>query len=373
MIRKTLIKEWWDEETASQEWTFHQLSPYVGKLKSSLAKSIIRTFTEKGQVIFDPFCGAGTVPLEAWTQGRIAIANDLNPYAYTITNAKLFPPKSLESALKKIDLYQILVNAKLNAIDLRKIPKWVRSFFHPETLRETLCWVDILQENREFFLLSCLLGILHHQRPGFLSFPSSHAVPYLRSKKFPKEIFPQLYEYRSVNDRLKKKVTRSFKRLPELDYTIRRKCTQKDSKEIIKIKGVDAIITSPPYMRQLEYARDNRLRLWFLGCEDWKALDSRISPSENSFIDMIKSNLENWKDMLNENGKCIFILGDSLCRSYGLKLPETISHIAINEIGGYKLLLKVENQIPEKKRVRKHLKGSIFETILVLQKTYDDK
>ena len=57
-----------------------------------------------------------------------------------------------------------------------------------------------------------LLGILHHQRPGFLSFPSSHLVPYLRSRKYPRKMFPEMYSYRELRPRLLAKIMRSYKR-----------------------------------------------------------------------------------------------------------------------------------------------------------------
>ena len=90
-------------------------------------------------------------------------------------------------------------------VDLRRAPKWVREFFHPETLREALALSFVLKRRRRWFFLASLMGILHHQRPGFLSYPSSHTVPYLRSKAFPPKKFPKLYEYRSLADRLEAK------------------------------------------------------------------------------------------------------------------------------------------------------------------------
>lgn len=39
------------------------------------------------------------------------------------------------------------------------------------------------------------------------------------------------------------------------------------------LEKIDAIISIPSYFGALYYVRDNRLRLWFLGCEDWMALD----------------------------------------------------------------------------------------------------
>jgi len=38
------------------------------------------------------------------------------------------------------------------------------------------------------------------------------------------------------------------------------------------VESIDAVITSPPYMDALDYARDNRLRLWFLGINDYKQI-----------------------------------------------------------------------------------------------------
>src|ERR1044071_6719373 len=79
----------WEGSVAYQESTLHQLSPYIGKMKSSMARTLIDIFTNKGQTIYDPYCGSGTVALEAWILGRNIIANDLSPYAYILSQAKL--------------------------------------------------------------------------------------------------------------------------------------------------------------------------------------------------------------------------------------------------------------------------------------------
>ena len=91
-----------------------------------------------------------------------------------------------------------------------------------------------------------LMGILHHQRPGFLSYPSSHTVPYLRSKAFPPNEFPKLYEYRSLADRLERVLlSRAFRRVPELDYTIERNCRSKSAHVLTPSSKVDAITCEP--------------------------------------------------------------------------------------------------------------------------------
>lgn len=91
----------------------------------------------------------------------------------------------------------------------------VRQFFHPRTLKEAIKFVTVCKRDENNFLFACFLGILHHQRPGFLSYPSSHLVPYLREKKYPRDQFPELYQYRELRPRLLSKIQRAYARRPK--------------------------------------------------------------------------------------------------------------------------------------------------------------
>lgn len=365
--RSAILTSDWAGSASQSESTFHQLAPYIGKLKSSIAGSLISQFTEIEDVIYDPFSGSGTVALEAWAAGRKIIANDLSPYAALLTRAKLFPYPSLEAALEDIKRLADELEADTPRYDLRSVPIWVRSFFHSETLREILAWTHLLRRRRRWFLLAALLGILHHQRPGFLSFPSSHTVPYLRLKAFPPLEFPELYEYRSLRDRLEAKVGRAFRRVPVLDFTLDRHCYSK-SAHLLRLNGsVDAIVTSPPYMRQLDYARDNRLRLWFLGVSEPSSLDQKVSPRKGAFLKLMKSCFSKWRTDLKANGYCILVVGDGSSEVQDGNLPEIISRIATHEVGGYTHVSSHTESIPNERRVRRGLTGSTSETIVILR------
>lgn len=357
----------WAGSAWQSESTFHQLSPYIGKTKSSMAASLVARFSKKGDVVYDPFSGCGTFAFEAWLAGRHALANDLSPYAKVLTTAKLFPYRSLREALRDLEKYEAQAKTQRSAYDLRSVPRWVRSFFHPETLREILSWTTILTKERRWFLLACLLGILHHQRPGFLSFPSSHTVPYLRSKKFPQSRFPDLYEYRSLTDRLEAKVKRAFRRVPNLDRQLSRQCFAKSAVDLLPLKPVDAILTSPPYMRQLDYGRDNRLRLWFLGVEDCRSLDNVVSPREDDFFMLMSKCFKHWRTVLKPGGYCVLVIGDTCSRDERSDLPHDLSRIATEEVGGYSLIVEHTDVIPNDRRVRREVIGSTSETILVLR------
>lgn len=357
----------WAGSALKVESTLHQLSPYIGKLKSSIAGSLVSQFTREGDVIYDPFSGSGTVALEAWAAGRNVVANDLSPYAALLTRAKLFPYKSLEEAQKDFAHLGADADAECDQTDLRTVPPWVRGFFHRETLREALAWSVVLRRRRRWFLLASLLGILHHQRPGFLSYPSSHTVPYLRMKAFPPAKFPELYEYRSLRDRLNAKIERAFRRMPKLDYGLDRKCFSISAHSVTPEGPVDTIITSPPYMRQLDYGRDNRLRLWFLGVEDPNALDRTISPRKPAFLKLMARCFKQWKTVLKPHGYCILVVGDGSSELRHANLPDLITRIATDEVGGYVHVHDHTEAIPNERRVRRGLTGSTSETIIVLR------
>lgn len=359
----------WHGTALATESKLHQLSPYIGKIKSTMAQKLVSVFTEPGDTLLDPFSGCGTVALEGWIAGRNVIANDLSCYAALLTRAKLFPPASLALALRELEAVERIVGRRPDTVDLRSVPRWVREFFHPDTLRELIAWFDVLRSRRSYFITACLLGILHHQRPGFLSYPSSHTVPYLRTANFPRGVFPELYRYRSVKDRLEKKMRRALNVLPAgLDRDLRRECHRADAASLSLNHPVSAIITSPPYMRKLDYGRDNRLRLWFLGESDWKQLDETISPSEPAFLLTMTRCFRAWKKLLVPRSYCVLVLGDTVSRKYRAPLPMVIANIATAEVGGFRQRELYSEEIPADRRVRRGYAGNEKETILVLQR-----
>lgn len=357
----------WSGSSTGSECTLHQLAPYIGKLKSKLVSELIQSYTKPKDIIYDPFAGAGTVPVESLILGRNVIANDINPYAVTLTKAKMFPPNSLNEALEKVHYYLKCSKKEKNISFI--IPDWVKCFFHPTTLKEVVILSKLLRENEEHFLLACLLGILHHQRIGFLSYPSSHLVPYLRTKKFPKEDFADLYEYREVGPRLINKIKRAFRRYQNYDPTLSRKCLQEDAAVVrLPDNSIDAIITSPPYMNALDYGRDNRLRLWFLGIDDYKHYDKKNPSSVKDFEFLMESTLNNLKYPLKLGSHCIFILGEVRKSNNSINTGEIFQNIALNKVKDFQVLEIIEDRIPDVRRTRRNGNKTKREWIIVLRR-----
>ena len=366
-VRPTRAPARWKEPCANTECSLHQLAPYIGKIKSTIAGELVEEYSRPGDIVADPFAGAGTIPLEAVIRGRRAFGADISPYAGIISAAKLSPPRSLDTALKRAEL-ALEEAAELPAPDLRKVPAWVREFFHPATLRETLKFAEVCRRPGNEFLMACLLGILHHQRPGFLSHPSSHLVPYLRDRKYPRARFPEMYSYRSLRPRLLAKIERSYKRFvkPRPTAVVGVKITA--VQRLVLPKRIGALITSPPYMNALDYGRDNRLRLWFIDPSLVNGVDNDVTQRRQAFIDAITSLAAKVELALKPKGYCVFIVGEAFRRSFEAHPSDTVMAIMARGAPSFRLKTILADKIPDVRRTRRECRGVKTEHVLVFQR-----
>lgn len=335
-----------------------------------MARTLVNMRTRRGDLVVDPFCGCGVVALEAAANGRRVVAGDWNPYAVLLTRAKLFPPASQQAAERRLRKMWKLACGRFREQDLRTVPWWVRRFFHPETLRKTLAFRDACVDFGDDFLLACLLGILHHQRPGFLSYPSSHLVPYLRDHKFPRHLFPEMYEERDVLVRLEAKIHRTFRR-PPCAYTESRRVIRIDARKFPGIKGIKAVITSPPYMNELDYIRDNRLRLWFIKRSLPKELELVSRDREKSFTELLKAICIRLAPGIERKGYFILVVGDVSRGSSRIGHTSVLTRTLFDTeaaLGDFKLSGEYHDAIPDIRRSRRECRGTKAETVLVYRK-----
>lgn len=361
----------WQGSFNGRESSLHQLSPYVGKLKSGMAKVLIQLYSQPGEIILDPFAGSGVVPLESILSGRIAWANDLSPYAYVLTRGKLETPSEEQVALTTANLLLDQTEAAKNLVDLREVPQWVQDFFHPQTLREIITLFQLLIPSQNYFLMACLLGILQHIRPGFLSYPASHLVPYLRRKKYPPEQFPEMYEYRDVRSRLLAKIKRAYRhpQLPENWEKRQYQVWQNNAMNLpIPNQSVDAIISSPPYFGALDYARDNRLRLWFLGCENWQELEANLTAKSKVYLPQMSACLQEMARVLKPGHYCVLVLGDVQKNGKTAKTAEILAELAVAKTGAFVVETIYDDPLPDERRSRRGTHSIKLERILVMRK-----
>ncbi|MBI3329169.1 MAG: MerR family DNA-binding transcriptional regulator, partial [Nitrospinae bacterium] len=78
----------WDFADANTGYLTHSLHPYPAKFIPQIPNALIQELSSVGDKVLDPFCGSGTMLVEALTLKRHAVGVDANPLACLIARAK---------------------------------------------------------------------------------------------------------------------------------------------------------------------------------------------------------------------------------------------------------------------------------------------
>src|SRR6476620_2065734 len=118
------INEFWTA-LQRQAHSLHEVS-YRACFKPQLPRFFIERLTNPGDLVYDPFMGRGTTPLEAALLGRVPAGNDVNPLSVILTGPRFNPPylEGVQARLRQIPLD-----------DPADMPEDLLEFYHPSTLR----------------------------------------------------------------------------------------------------------------------------------------------------------------------------------------------------------------------------------------------
>lgn len=322
MIKEQIHITPWADKSDSDP--LHSLCSYLGAFPASLARYFIKYFTDEGDLVFDPFVGRGTTILESRLLKRDSIGSDLNPIALALSKAKshnINKAKIIDRIIELKNNYDYalyLPEAQAQSDDIHLI-------FHQGTLAE-LCYLkdELLESNNiiDQFIIGAVLGIMHggvrkDGTSGYLSIsmPNTFSMSpeYVRRFVQTKELNRV---YRNVFDILIEKIERVFnKHISPKKESLVIECDAKEvskSKEFNKyINKVDLLLTSPPYLGIVNYAKQNWIRSWFLNSdpnEISEKLDDNLNI--NQWVQFSKKTLIEFKKMLKPNGVAVFVIGD---------------------------------------------------------------
>ncbi len=292
---------------------WHSLCSYHGKLKPAIAHFLVSQFTNENDVVLDPLCGVGTIPLEACLQGRIGIGNDLSELAYIVSKAKLEAPSKdrVFEELNKLKEYILVKKDGFTGSEYSsfgfngKLP----SYFHPDTYKEILAareyFLSILADinSAQAMLYSAFLHIIHGNRPYALSRRSHPLTPYSPQGD---------YIYKNVIDKIKDKVLLNYKKILPDSY----RCGQAIYGDYYDLNGknikADIIICSPPFADSIRFYMQNWMRLWLCGweIEDYKIAEEKFLDNKQlKNFDIYNGFFEMCSNVLKPEGKVILHLG----------------------------------------------------------------
>ena len=255
--------------------------PYPGSMPAYLASRLVDRFSSPGDLVFDPFCGIGTVVLEALRLGRRALGADLLPLAVQVTNvaATLPPVSSLTKSWREVQgrmTGDILRSGQACRDISAASPEGIaalRRWVHPDTFEEITdlqCSINNVPDAdaRQVFhlvLASCLPTLSKRRSRGVLHWGwiADNVIP------LPTDLVPT-DPLREVDSRLAKlfafmhAVNKGGSLAPgevafEHDWT-----AQSQSFSFLP-EHVDLLLTSPPYPYSIDYALSTRLSGYLLG------------------------------------------------------------------------------------------------------------
>jgi len=320
------VNEFWTarQRDASR---LHEIS-FRACFKPQLPRFFIERLTRPGEIVYDPFMGRGTTPLEAAMLGRVPCGCDVNPLSAVLTRPRLNPPTldQIAERLEQIDF---------NASD--DLPEDLLVFFHPATLREISSLRQYLlarpRQNAldpvdDWIRLVALNRLTGHS-VGFFSvytLPPNQAVSVKSQRKINTDR-NQTPPRRAVPHLILKK---SRVLLGDCDPALRRVLASVAGKSLlltqpahttpeIPSNSVSLVVTSPPFLDVVDYAGDNWLRCWFLGI-DPASVQLTIAKKLDAWQEAMTAVFRELHRVLKPGGHVAFEVGE--IRGGKIKLEE---------------------------------------------------
>ncbi|MCL5735050.1 MAG: site-specific DNA-methyltransferase [Actinobacteria bacterium] len=329
---------------------------YFAMFPPALANVMVQWLSEPGDVVYDPFSGRGTVPLEARRLGRVAVAADLSPLAVTLSRAKSSSVSSAEVAARLAELETACRRARPR---INNVPPHIAMLFSQRTLRQLLALrlrLDIGQDE-DAFVMGMLLGIMHlnadsQGRPRGLSIamPNTFAMApnYVRRYIDEHRLEPPEVDVfgalrRRLEDLAPDSVGGPSGRTYLRDATLRSPA-QLDGR-------VRLLLSSPPYLNVIKYAKFNWVRLWMLR-HDPKAVDAKLmaSASLDKYLPFLCETLRAQAPAMRADGLACLVIGDVRREAGNLRLAEIVSD-TLSAKTGWKTLGIVADELPQDRKV----------------------
>lgn len=266
----------------------HLIHSYPAKLLCNIPYFFLsdtEEFCPYDGIVLDPFCGTGTVLLEAALNGRTAWGADANPLAILISMVKT-TYISKESLLK--DLSTILFGAERSHESIQAdsmIEGWFSNSTITQLYRLKLSIERIKNDkHRNFFLLcfSSLIRKVSYADPTIAVPVHLNPLRFAEGSERRRAASFRLETLKAIDvyDKYESICRLNIDRVNSLREIERRNWTEVVSRDarhltrhmagddVIPNDTVDLILTSPPYAGAQKYIRASRLNLYWLGIKD---------------------------------------------------------------------------------------------------------
>jgi hypothetical protein len=318
----------------------HGFHSYPARMHPLTAQRLIARFSSSGDVVLDPFCGSGTVLVEARRLGRRGRGYDINPISRELTWLKALGPDDAWLTALAAEAARVAAHAderrKRKAGATQRYSEVDREQFAPHVLLELDGLRDGIVKGGEseqaralFLVLSALLTKVS-QRSG----DSNERTQEKRvAPGFASRFFVQ------KTSELCERLARYRESLPASAPMA--ECRLGDARQLPGLTAgtVALVVSSPPYPGVYDYLshHDDRLRWLGLSARDFEALEigSRRELSGESFGPALASwerdlgaTLTALKRALRRDGGMVLVIADSTLAGRALFADRVVSKLA---------------------------------------------
>lgn len=371
----------WAFEGADTKYLTHDIHRYPAKFIPQLARRIIEEYSNKGEIILDPFCGSGTALLEARLVERHAIGVDLNPVAYYVSKVKTNPinPQQLKKMWDKFS-HKLSPIFGFNMVEPYPLPE--------KALEVLSAWIPEkqLQDMRRLFTL--IMGVDDEQFKDFLLVAFSN-IQKNCSWWLMKSVKPTRDFKKKVPDVIPtfvKQVEKMIKKNNQLWEVLKHSKTwvrvfKADTRQLSSFvrDTVDLILFSPPYVTSYEYVDVHKLSIiwleqvkelrelkqYFIGSvsarpknvkvrsqiamdivNELSRKDKRLAKAVKTYFEDMQLSFEEMDKVLKDGGVVAIVIGNTKLKSVDVKNAEVFAEMFMNM--GYELERVIKRPIPSK-------------------------
>lgn len=333
-------------EDAEDRAHVHGFHSYPARAHPTTVRRLVEDLVVPEGTVLDPFCGSGTVLVEAMLAGRAAIGTDLNPLAVLLARAKTFPhdpPKTaaLVEAAKGVATFAE-ARRKAKAGATRRLPREDVAQFAPHVLLELdgiragIAEAPPAARPELSLVLSSILVKLAARRGDTSDEPMEKRI----GAGYPTKLFLKKTEdlarrFGELSDLLPSPPPKA--RVFEDDATVLKK---------VEDGSVDAVITSPPYVATYDYLAHHELRLRWLDLDARKLARSELGARRNYARLSAREAMAAWEGeleklfgalarVLRRGAPVVLLIADSAAggeRPIAIRADEVVARVA--ERGG---------------------------------------
>jgi SAM-dependent methyltransferase len=330
-----------EESTLGHVHGFHS---YPARLHPETARLLVAGFSRASAVVLDPFCGSGTVLVEARLAGRRALGVDVNPLAVELSLLKANGP----GAAWAERLFSAADQVAKHADDRRRAKAGAThrygeedvTLFAPHVLLELDGIRDGIAELRNEPIERALLLVLS----AVLTKVSLRAGDTGRREE-PKRLssgYTIRFFLKRAED-LVRRLEEASKFLPQRAPAAA--VMHGDARDLRDVKSgtVDLVVTSPPYPGVYDYVIHHQDRLRWLGFDASRfetfeigarrhARNVSFRPAIQRFKSEMGRSLDEMRRVLVKGGSALIVVADSVLANQPVRADEVLRELA-EEVG----------------------------------------